>query len=89
MTQHGSHASSKHRRHPSSPQTDAPNADDVDTSMEFMKVPMLQALDDRNPTEPDLKQLPPRHHPMLPRRQLGDRLVLGASGRFDINGALI
>jgi hypothetical protein len=55
--------------------------------MDLVEVTVLKTLDDRNPAKPDRKQLPPRHHPMLPPRQPRYLLIFCASGQFDIDSA--
>jgi len=52
-----------------------------------MQLTVLQALDYRNPSQTDRKQLTASHYAVLPLRQPGNRLVLAASGRFDIDSA--
>ena len=50
-------------------------ADRVDASMKLMQPPRAQPHRDRLPPQPERKQLPPRHNPMLSLSQLRDALV--------------
>src|SRR3954469_282345 len=66
MTQHGGRPTGEHRGHPVTEPGDASVADRVHPAVETMKPTDLEAAIDRARSEPELVQLPPREHSVLP-----------------------
>jgi hypothetical protein len=50
-------------------------ANGIDTAMNLMQPSATQPAFNPTRTQSELEQLPPRHHPMLPLRQLRDRSI--------------
>src|SRR3954449_10626393 len=82
MTQHGGRPTGEHRSHPVTEPGDASVADRVHPAVETMKPPDLEATIDRARTEPQLIQLPPREHSVLPSRQLRHGSLIRPKLRF-------
>jgi hypothetical protein len=87
MAQQGPVPSGEDGSHPATLATDPLRPHDIHPTVDLVEVPAPQPLDYRNPSQPDLEQLPARHHAMLASSEPRNRLVFRASGRFDIHGA--
>jgi hypothetical protein len=77
MAQHGADAARHHRREP--PATDAQDcvADGVDATVEPMQPPACHPPLDPAAIEPDIEQLTPAHHAVLPAGQGGESPIWG------------
>lgn len=62
-------------------------ADRVDAGVEADQAPKADAADDLVPPETERQQLAPRHHPVLPSRQLANELVPSVSSRLVADSA--
>lgn len=75
MTQNGARPSREYGRHPSPLSGQAPVAYRVDAAMHTVQATGLDSVRDCMPTEPEIEQLPPGNHAVLPICQSGNRFV--------------
>jgi hypothetical protein len=62
--------------------------DGIDAAVNAMEAAALKSMIDSPSADPESDELRPRHHPMLGRRQLRDRLIAGFPPYSVVNCAL-
>jgi hypothetical protein len=75
MTEHCVGTGRQDRRHPPTLLRERPVPHGIDTQVNDLQPPAVDAVANRPSPEPKLSQLPPSNHPVLAAGKLGDRSV--------------
>lgn len=86
MTERRRWARNKDGGQPTSLACDRPVTDRVCARVQSVQAPCPDPRFDRFLAQPKPHELPPPHHPMLPRRQFGDAPIVSASPRKPLLG---